>query len=128
MNITISLQKLAEEVIKLCDEWRKENKLHVEFQFYQKHKVENFEYKNGRITQVSASFPIISKKEWNVSDIFKLIRYAQNLFTFKDCVRYLVEKYASKFSNPKAQTEFWISQFLRKTILDYLNGKFTKIF
>jgi len=124
MNISTLLQGLVKETIKLCDEWIKEKKLRKETQFYQKFQVERFEYKEDGEIQVSGSFPIIKREEWNISDVFKLIEHIKTLPIFKDCIAYVAEEYTSHFPNPKAQAEFWVSRFLQKTISEYLNGNF----
>ncbi len=124
MNISTLLQELVKETIKLCDEWIKEKKLRKETQFYQKFQVERFEYKEDGGIQVSGSFPIIKREEWIISDIFKLIEHIKTLPIFKDCIAYVAEEYTSHFPNSKAQAEFWVSEFLQKTILEHLNGNF----
>jgi len=124
MNISTLLQELVKETIKLCDEWIKEKKLRKEAQFYQKFQVERFEYKEDGGIQVSGSFPIIKREEWIISDIFKLIEHIKTLPIFKDCIAYVAEEYTSHFPNSKAQAEFWVSEFLQKTILEHLNGNF----
>jgi len=116
MNISTLLQELVKETIKLCDEWIKEGKLRRETRFYQKFKVERFEYREDGARQVSGSFPIISKEEWNISDIFELIEHIKTLPSFEDCIAYVAEEYTSHSSNPKAQAEFLVSRFLQKTI------------
>ena len=124
MNIFTLLQELVEEMIRLCDEWKREGKLRKETKLYQKYKVERFEYREDGKIQVSGSFPIIPKEEWNISDIFKLIEHIKTLPHFEDCIAYIAREYTSHFSNPNAQAEFWVSKFLQKTILEYLNGNF----
>jgi len=124
MNISTLLQELVEEMIRLCDEWKREGKLRKETRFYQKYKVERFEYREDGGIQVFRSFSIIPKEEWNISDIFKLIEHIKTLPYFEDCIAYIAREYASHFSNPNAQAEFWVSEFLQKTILGYLNGNF----
>ena len=121
MNISTLLQELVKETIKLCDEWIREGKLRKEIRLYQKYKVEKFEYKEGGFL-VSGSFPVIPKEEWNISDIFKLIEHIKTLPYFENCIAYIAREYTSHFSNPNAQAEFWVSKFLQKTILEYLNG------
>ena len=124
MSASALLQELIEETIRLCDDWKRGGKLRKETRLYQKHKVEKFEYKEGGGIQFSGSFPIILKDEWNFSDIFKLIESIKDSPSFEKCVAYIAEEYASNFPNPKGQAEFWISSFLQKTVLDYLNGYF----
>jgi len=124
MNISTLLQELVEEMIRLCDEWKREGKLRKETKLYQKYKVKRFEYRENGEIQVSGSFPIIPKEEWNISDIFKLIEHIKTLPYLEDCIAYIAREYTSHFSNPNAQAEFWVSEFLQKTILEYLNGNF----
>ena len=121
MNISTLLQELVKETIKLCDEWIREGKLRKEIRLYQKYKVKEFEYKEDGF-HVSGSFPVIPKEEWNILDVFKLIKYTKNLPSFKDCIAYIAEEYPLQSPNPKAQAESWVSRFLQKTILEYLNG------
>jgi len=126
MDLASLLQTLAEDAIKICKEWREEGKLHKEIRCYRKFKVEKFEYREGNIG-ISGSFPMIQKEEWNISDVFKLIEHVKGLDSFKRCTKHVAEEYASEHPNPEAQAEHWVSIFLQKIILDYLNEKFDNL-
>lgn len=123
MNISTLLQELVEETIKVCDEWIKEGKLRKETRFYQKFKVERFRYGEDGGIEISGSFPIISKEEWNISDISKLIENTKNLPSFNNCLKYIAEKYFSQHPNSRAQAEWVITRFIQRIIVDYLDGK-----
>jgi len=74
MDISTLLQELVEDTIKFCYKWKKEGKLHKVIKYYKKLKIVSFEYKKDGKIQISVKNPTIYKEEWNMSDIFDLIK------------------------------------------------------